>query len=118
MMSLPFVDRPPTPGEAEKIRLLLSTYQDGTGMLTLKDSRGRPLPGTFPGWRDFERSVALALTGTASESKEIFDVVLARPGALDSDPKYGLSCKMRSELNRVGRDGRATIEVSNSAGKF
>ena len=87
-------------------------------MLTLKDGKGRSIPGTFPGWRDFERSVALALTGTASESKEIFDVVLVRPGASASEPKYGLSCKMRSELNRVGRDGRVTIEVSNSAGKF
>lgn len=33
-------------------------------------------------------------------------------------PLYGLSCKMRSELDRIDRDGRVTIEVSNSAGKF
>lgn len=111
-MSLPFVDRPPTPGEVEKIRLLLSTYQDGTGILASEDGR------TLPGWRDFERSVALALNGTASENKEIFDVVLARPDVPANAPRYGLSCKMRSELNRVVRDGRATIEVSNSAGKF
>lgn len=111
-MSLPFVDRPPNDSEVEKIRLLLSTYQDGTGMLATKDGR------TLPGWRDFERSVALALNGTASESKDIFDVVLARPEATIASPKYGLSCKMRSELNRIRRDGRVNIEVSNSAGKF
>lgn len=111
-MSLPFIDRPPTAGEVEKIRLLLSTYQDGTGMLAVSNGR------TLPGWRDFERSVALALDGTASENKQVFDVMLARVDAPASAPKYGLSCKMRSELNRIDRDGRATIEVSNSAGKF
>jgi hypothetical protein len=71
---------------------------------------------TLPGWRDFERSVALALGGTATESKAVFDVLLSRPQV--AIPQYGLSCKMRSELNRVGRDGRVTIEVSNSAGEF
>lgn len=58
-MSLPFVDRPPTTGEVEKIRLLLSAYQDGTGMLAAENGR------TLPGWRGFERSVAMALTGRA-----------------------------------------------------
>ncbi len=111
-MSLAFVERAPTAGELEKIRLLLSTYQDGTGMLAADDGKTRP------GWRDFERAVALALTGKASESKEIFDVVLSHPEMPSSAPKYGLSCKMRSELNRIERDGRVTIEVSNSAGKF
>ena len=111
-MSLAFVDRSPTVGEVEKIRLLLSTYQDGTGMLALEDGK------TLPGWRDFERAVALALMGKASESKEIFDVVLSRADATPAAMKYGLSCKMRSELNRIDRDGRVTIEVSNSAGKF
>lgn len=110
-MLLPFVDREPTQAEVERIRLLLSTYQDGTGMLAIGEGH------TLPGWRDFERSVALALGGYASESKAIFDVVLERVDA-GNVPKYGISCKMRSELNRIDRDGRVTIEVSNSAGKF
>lgn len=108
---LAFIDRPPTEKEAERIRLLLSTYQDGTGMNAIKGG------GTLPGWRDFERSVAFALGGTASESKQLFDVVLDRHSGPDT-PRYGLSCKMRSELNRIDRDGRVTVEVSNSLGKF
>ena len=107
-MSLPFVDRPPTDAEVERIRLILSTYQDGTGMLQVKGG------GTLPGWRDFERAVALALGGSAQESKAVFDVILS--GA--KPPNYGLSCKMRRELHRVGKDGRATIEVANAAGEF
>jgi len=109
-MTLAFVDRPPTPQEIERIRLILSTYQDGTGMLAADNGRTRP------GWRDFERSVALALGGTPSESKAVFDVVLSRPTV--ATPLFGLSCRMRRELNRVGRDGRVTLEVSNSAGEF
>jgi hypothetical protein len=110
-MPLAFVDRHPTANEVEKLRLVLSTYQDGTGMLATKSSM------TLPGWRDFERSVALVFGGIAQESKAIFDVLLPGPDL----PKiyYGLSCKMRAELNRiVNRDGRATIELSNSSGKF
>ena len=101
--------RTPTPSEVEKLRLILSTYQDGTGMWAQKDG------STLPGWRDFERAVALAFGGEAQESKAIFDVLLPtnKPRV-----KYGLSCKMRGELNRIGRDGRVTLELSNSAGKF
>ena len=40
-------------------------------MLAQKDS------STLPGWRDFERSVALAFGGQAQESKAIFDVLSA-----------------------------------------
>lgn len=111
MTELPFVDRAPTPGELERIRLILSTYQDGTGMLATRDGK------TLPGWRDLERSVAAALLGTASESKAVFDVVLSAPDA-ERRPSYGLSCKMRRELNRIARDGRVTIEVSNAASQF
>lgn len=98
-----------TASEVEKIRLILSTYQDGTGMLAHKEGL------TLPGWRDFERAVALALGGEAQENKYIFDVLLSIP---DKKIIHGISCKMRRELNRVDRDGRVTIEISNSAGKF
>lgn len=109
-MTLALIDRPPTDKEFERIRLLLSSYQDGTGMLNFRDGRN------LPGWRDFERSVALALDGVAPEGKQVFDVILSR-GEEDVG-KYGISCKMRSELDRIDRDGRVTIEVSNSLGKF
>ena len=110
-MVIAFVDREPSANEVEKLRLLLSTYQDGAGMLALKDGL------TLPGWRDFERTVALTFSGEAQENKAVFDVLLIEPNRPGT--KYGLSCKMRSELNRVTKkDGRVTIELSNSAGKF
>lgn len=109
-MSVPFADRCPSTHEVERFRLILSTYQDGTGMLASSGSV------TLPGWRDFERSIALAFDGIASESKDIFDVRLADPKR--AGVYYGISCKMRRELSRVDRDGRVTIELSNSARRF
>src|SRR5438552_2822197 len=110
-VQLPFADRPPSRGEVERIRLILSTYQDGTGMLPAEEGR------TLPGWRDLERAVALALGGQAPESKRIFDVLLQRPEN-EGGRKSGLSCKMRGELRRLASDGRVTIEVSNSSRKM
>ncbi len=68
-MSIAFVERNPSHTEIERLRLVLSTYQDGTGMLAQKSGT------TLPGWRDFERSVALAFGGVAQESKFIFDIL-------------------------------------------
>lgn len=111
-MSLAFIHRPPTASEVERLRLILSTFQDGSGMVKNGSA-------TLPGWRDFERAVSLVFDGEAPESKALFDVLLKDP--VDDLLRYGLSCKMRGELNRVirpQRDGRATIEESNSAGEF
>lgn len=109
-MSTVFVNRPPTSQELEKLRLVLSTYQDGTGQLVFKNNV------FLPGWRDFERSVALVFNGQAQESKAIFDVLLS--DSEQSGLNYGLSCKMRETLSYLDRTNRVTIEVSNSAGKF
>lgn len=109
-MSIPFVDRSPTTGEVERLRLILSTYQDGSGMLAQQGAR------TIPGWKDFERSVAVAFGGNAQESKAIFDVLL--PDITTPHIFYGLSCKMRATLDKVLNSNRITIELSNSAGKF
>ncbi len=108
-MSSAFVDRPPTLEEFERFRLILSTYQDGSGMLAVSDG------GTLPGWRDFERTVAAAFGGIAQEDKSIFDVLIP---AANGKTQYGISCKMRGELNRLDKDGRVTIELSNSIKKF
>lgn len=97
----------PTEQEVEKLRLILSTYQDGTGMLA--SSNGL----TLPGWRDFERAVATTFVGEAQENKYVFDVVV--PLSATSTIKYGVSCKMRRVLKR---DGRVTMELSNSAKQF
>lgn len=110
MISIPFADRTPTLAEVERLRLILSTYQDGSGMLSQST-------GTLPGWRDFERAVATVFNGESLENKSIFDVVVSAPRS-ENRPKYGISCKMRRELDRVNRDGRVTIEVSNAAGEF
>lgn len=109
-MPIPFIDRDPTPEEVERLRLVLSTYQDGSGQLVRKDGK------TLPGWRDFERAVAVVFGGKAQENKYIFDVLLSdarRPGIF-----YGISCKMRGTLDETRRTSRVYIELSNSAGKF
>lgn len=105
-MTIAFVDRPPTPAEVEMFRLILSTYQDGSGMLVIGET-------TLPGWRDFERAVAAAFDGRAVESKWIYDVLLEQSGIF-----YGISCKMRETLRTVRRTGRVTIELSNASGEF
>ncbi len=105
----------PTPTQVEKLRLILSTYQDGTGQ---NDG------GTAPGWRDFERAVAAAFNGQAQESKHVFDVIVPTGYGASA---YGISCKMRGELgNTVARQnkkglfkkGRVSMELSNSAKYF
>lgn len=104
-MPIPFVDRPPTPGEFEKLRLLLSVFQDGTGQY-----------GYTPGWRDFERVMAALLNGTAVENKAIFDVQVPDPAR--PTIKAGIACKMRGELSYLDNHGRLTVEVSNSNREF
>lgn len=109
-MSSVFADRNPSRQEIERLRLILSSYQDGTGMLSVSGGR------TLPGWRDFERAVALVFGGIGPENKAVFDVLLTE--AEQPSVRYGLSCNMRKELNRISRDGRVTLELSNSSGQF
>jgi len=103
-------DQHPTPGEVEKIRLLLSTYQDGSGQLVVKGNR------TLPGWRDFERTIAAVFNGLPQENKSVFDVLV--PDHENPELSIGISCKMRCMLDEVKRIGRVSLELSNSAGKF
>lgn len=108
-MTLPFIEREPTQDEFEKFRLILSTYQDGSGQLVVGDR-------TLPGWRDFERSVAAAFNGIAQENKYIFDVLI--PDPVQPGKNYGLSCKMRRALDETLKTSQVTLELSNSSGKF
>ena len=108
-MTLPFVNRNPTTNELEQFRLILSTYQDGTGML--QDGAY-----TLPGWRDFERYVAVAFDGQALERKWIYDVLLKAENS--SAVQFGISCKMRGTLRMVETHKRVTIEIANAAGEF
>lgn len=109
-MTTPLVDRNPTDKEFERFRLILSTYQDGSGQQATKSGT------TLPGWRDFERAVALAFGGIPQESKYIFDVLIPDPKR--RNVHFGISCKMRRTLNDTKRNGRVTLELSNSSGKF
>ena len=59
-----FRDRPLNEVEFERLRLLLSTYRDGTGQIN-KPRFG----GTFPGYRDYERSLAAVLEGAADDGR-------------------------------------------------
>ena len=130
-----------TDKEVERFRLLLSTFQDGSGMLlTMKAKklnkklgagtghirrggqfdpqvmlREAQTTGTLPGWRDLERVVAMSFSGLALESKAIFDVIIPHSEGYI----YGISCKMRAQLNAATKiNGRVNIEVSNAAGRF
>ncbi len=108
----------PTASQVAKLRLILSSYQDGTGQLSASDGT------TLPGWRDFERAVAAAFDGQAQESKHVFDVIVK---STENNGAYGISCKMRGELaksvdriDKRGRSlkGRISMELSNSAKYF
>jgi hypothetical protein len=94
----------------QKLRLILSTYQDGSGQLYVAGNK------TLPGWRDFERSVAIAFHGSSQESKSIFDVIVS--DAEGEGRYYGISCKMRGTLNDTIKKGYVSLELSNSSGQF
>lgn len=97
----------PTQRDVEKLRLILSIFQDGTGQL----KRGS---ATLPGWRDFERAVAIAFDGEAPEGKQILDIVFRTPTA--EGKYYGVSCKMKQI--KVNDAERAYIELSNASKSF
>jgi hypothetical protein len=103
-MEYAYRDRPLTELEVEVLRLVLSTFRDGSGQ-NVRDT------GTMPGFRDYERSLAAVLNGSAPENKGIFDVIVP------ADPmSFGVSCKM----SRVQPAANCCsfMELSNSAAKF
>jgi hypothetical protein len=106
-----------TNSELERIRLALSVFQDGTGWETIRkpDKQGGNKV-YYAGFRQFERIVADVFGGIAPENKGVFDVFVP---IKNTDMYYGVSCKMRSELNKALKiDGRVYIEMSNAAGEF
>ena len=105
--TLPFIHRPPSNAEIERLRLILSTYQDGTGMM-----KSSGLYPTLPGWRDFERACALVFSGIAVENKFFVDVLFS---SSDSPPTfYGLDCKMKKELKTARSKQTIYVEVTNA----
>ena len=92
-MTVAFAERTPTDEEFQRFRLILSTYQDGTGMLADKNGR------TLPGWRD-ERTVALFNAAYAVQNKDIFAELASQncrhcPGTI-ATPCPGQSGKVES----------------------
>jgi hypothetical protein len=100
------------PKQIERIRLLMSTYQDGTGQLRVSGS------GTLPNWRDFERSAAAALNGYTFENKGFLDVLINGKEVGLENKKIGISCKMRNTLSAFNKTGSVSLELSNAAQKF
>ncbi len=105
-----FIDRQPTGAEVERLRLILSTFCDGSGM---NDG------GSMPGWRDVERTVAAAFAGRAPENKDVFDVILTYNG--ETDVGLSIKCKNLTGLDTIQKlatGGRCYMELANSPAKF
>lgn len=102
---LPFRDRPLSTEELQALRLVLSSYRDGSG-------QNQTAVGSMPGFRDFERGLASIVGGSAAENKGVFDVTRAVPGGLG----YGVSCKMARFA--TSSQQAAFAELSNAAAKF
>jgi hypothetical protein len=113
-MGLAYATRPPTAEEDKRLRLLLSTYRDGTGNQREKDNTTRA------NWREIERCICELLSGGGGEDKHIFDLI-ARDDAKDS-VGYGFSVKSKqlssSAFSRLDIDSRVYMEIANSPAKF
>lgn len=104
-MLAPFRDRPLDELELEVLRLVLSTFCDGTGQ------RIKGLAGTVPNSRDYERALAAVLRARTPENKGVYDVVVDT----DTGP-FGISCKMVAEQPPASRC--SFMELSNAAAAF
>lgn len=104
-MVMAYRDRPLDGLELEVLRLVLSTFRDGSGQTT------RPGGGTMPGFRDYERALAAVLKARAPENKGVFDVIVDEGGA-----PFGISCKMA--VMRPLAHASSFMELSNSLALF
>lgn len=101
-----------TDQEAEQLRLVLSTYQDGSG-----EERAGPHGETLPGWRNFETATAEALNGEppAGKKKGALDV-LARDA--ETGERFGVSCKTSAELDTIDETGRVSVILRTAPSAF
>lgn len=104
---IPFHEGVPFDDDIERMRLLLSTFCDGSGATNPR------VPWTVPDYRDFERVVAEVSGGRTPENKDIFDVYVPVPNSLP----FGISCKMAGPGSPLD-PSLAFIELSNSSKKF
>jgi hypothetical protein len=97
-------DRPPSKGEVERLRLVLSAFQDGSGTERAPDGKTRA------GWLQVERALAEVFGGITQENKGVFDVLIDASG----DKQFGLSVKTSQRRS----DDRVLMELANSEAKF
>lgn len=114
-MSIAFINRQPTQNELDRWKLIMSTFNDGSGQE--RDKSG----GTRLGWRDIERVVSVMLGGNGGEDKQLFDVVIQEHA--DPNKYYGVSVKSkelsrRSALEDLETNGRVYMELCNSPAKL
>jgi len=113
-MSIPFVSRSATPQELTKLKLLMSTFTDGSGYE--KNSDGT----TRPGWRDFERIIAELVNGEAPEGKSIFDITV--PSTVNDNHTFGISVKSKgfskNKFAELLTTGRVYMELCNSPARL
>ncbi len=100
-------DRELNDDEFERLRLLLSTFRDGSGQYLSK------LKMYMPDYLAFERATAFVCRGETTENKGIFDVLV--PSQKKSELPFGISCKMATAQPK---DRSWFMEMSNSAKKF
>lgn len=92
-----------TPNEQERIRLGLSTYQDGTGRATINGH-------SFPDWKDFEVSVREALeAGPPVNADDALDAITR---------DYGLQLKFYKQLDEMRQGGVARVEEFSTGKPF
>lgn len=103
----PVRDRPFNEVELEQLRLLISTFRDGSGQYLSK------LKSYMPDYLAFERATAFVCNGQTTENKGIFDVIV--PSDDRRELPYGISCKMATEQPR---QRSWFMELSNAAKKF
>src|SRR5215216_7172256 len=98
-MPLTLSSNGPSASELEHLRLALSVFQDGSGWESIKKTKKQGGDRIYyAGYRQFERIVADVFGGIAPENKGIFDVFVPLSA---TDMHFGISCKMRKELNNA-----------------
>ena len=109
-----FATKSPSEKDENKLRLLLSTFRDGSGNEKEKDG------STRANWREIERCMTELLDGVGSENKSIFDVIACDEN--HSGTAYGFSIKSKmlskTRFEKLNSTSRVYMEIANSPAKF
>jgi len=112
-MFLPFVTKRPDESDLQRLRLLISVFQDGSG--EERDPWGR----TRAGWKQLERIVAELIGGHSLEQKAVYDIIVT--SEVDASI-IGVSVKSKSlsqnKFEELKSTGRVHMELTNSLSKL